>query len=375
MNLANHDRITIDVEVLRKGLEPHISEMERACCLPPSVVKTLRDIGIFRILAPKQFGGNEVEFPAALELIRRIATIDGSIAWVAAINSAICLMLPKLPLASLETVYRNGPDQIIAGNGHSLGTGTRVPGGWRVSGNWPLASGCKAADWIVGGFKEQAPQGGSSDGVMLAMLLPAKEFAIKETWQAMGLRGTGSHHVSIHNVFVEDAFVSDLAKADHSIDSPLYRHPVHLSTLTYSAVHLGIAEAALADIIELHKAHPDSKHSSPRELAYFQLGTNNAKFLAAEAIFERQVVSNWSDAIEGGPPDYSKLTATIQMATYVAAETLEIVRSCFEMAGSVAVYENFPLQRRLRDIEVATQHGIVQRNNLMAGGKALLELG
>lgn len=212
----------LDVDDLRKSLEPHIVEMEELCCLPFAVIEKLRQIGIFRMLAPRQFGGQELAFPAALESIRRIATIDGSIGWIAATNSGACLALPKLPLASLEMVYRTGPDQILAGNGHSLGTAVRVPGGWRVSGRWPLASGCKTADWMLGGFAEREPQGGEGNHSMLVMLLPAKEFRIENTWRAMGLRGTGSHHISIEHAFVAEDFVVDLGNAYSSIDSPLY---------------------------------------------------------------------------------------------------------------------------------------------------------
>lgn len=373
IKLDDFERIIADVDDLRETFEPHIVEMEELCCLPAPIVDKLKEIGIFRMWAPKQFGGQELEFPTGAELIRRIAAIDGSIGWVAAINSGGCLMLPNFPLASLEAIYRTGPDQIIAGNGHSLGSATRVAGGWRVSGRWPLASGCKDAHWIAGGFAEQEPQGDSGGHHMRVMLQPAKEFNIEETWRAMGLRGTGSHHVSIEEAFVAEGFVTDFANADSSIDGPLYRNPIHFVPLTHSAVQLGIAEAALVDIVELQQARLNGDASGRRELAYFQLGTCNAKLKAAQAMFERQVISNWSDAVEGRPADPKKLNATMQTAAFVAAETLEIVRCCFEMAGSASVYETSALQRRLRDIQVATQHGAVQRTNLMAGGKALFE--
>ncbi len=365
--------IAPDTDDLRKCFEPHIAQMEELSCLPPPVVEKLKEIGVFRMWAPKQFGGQELSMPAGLELIRRIASIDGSIGWVAAINSGGCLMLPKLPLASLEVIYETGPDQIIAGNGRPIGSARQVPGGWRVSGRWPLASGCKAAHWIVGGFAKPEPQNSNPNHSMMVMLKPAKEFRIEETWKAMGLRGTGSHHISIEDSFVADGFVADVAKADNSVDSPLYRHPVHLFLLTHGAVQLGIAEAAIVDIVELQQARLTTDASGRRELVYFQLGTCNAKLKAAQAMFERQVMSNWSDAEAGLPADFKKLTATMQTAAFIAAETLEIVKCCFEMAGSASVYETSPLPRRLRDMLVATQHGAVQRPNLMAGGKALFE--
>ncbi|MGZ2505979.1 hypothetical protein EHI47_36620 [Rhizobium leguminosarum] len=354
---------------MRSSLEPHIQEMEELCHLPQAVVDKLRQIGIFRMLAPRRFGGQEMGFPSALELIRRISTVDASIAWVAAINSSGCLILPKLPLASLERIYGSGPDQIIAGSAQAQGVGKRVAGGWQITGRWPLASGCMAAEWILTCFKEDQ----ALDPVVSAALLPANECRIEQTWRAMGLRGTGSHHICLDDVFVADDFVFSISAPPLALDGPLYRQPAHLIALMHGAVQLGVAQAAVMDVMDLLRQGSLTDKEGRRELAQFELGVCHAKLKATESAFEQQVKSDWANALEMGPVDPLRLAATVQLGVFIARATLDIVRRCFELAGSIAVYEHSPLQRRLRDIQVATQHGLISRANFIAGGKALME--
>ncbi|WP_246665152.1 hypothetical protein [Neorhizobium sp. P12A] len=64
----------------------------------------------------------------------------------------------------------------------------------------------------------------------------------------MGLRGTGSHHISIENAFVAD-HVLTLGPGELSVNAPLYRHPAHLIALGHGAVHIGIAQVAIEDLI------------------------------------------------------------------------------------------------------------------------------
>jgi alkylation response protein AidB-like acyl-CoA dehydrogenase len=45
---------------------------------------------------------------------------------------------------------------------------------------------------------------------------------------------------------------------------------------------------------------------------------------------------------------------------------------CFELGGGAAVYENSPLQRRLRDVQVATQHAAVHQRHYAASGAQML---
>jgi indole-3-acetate monooxygenase len=358
------------VKELRTVFEPYLASLEENRQLPDPVVEILSNIGVFRMLSPKVYGGQELAFPSALELVRSLAMVDGSIGWIAAINSGAALVMPKLPIAALDTIYAKGPDQIIAGSAQPFGLAQRAPGGWTVSGRWPFASGCTAANWIIAGFKECDPSGVEQQ-VTKQLVLPAQDFDVEDTWKVMGLRGTGSHHIALREKFVSEAFVLTLGPGPLSVDAPLYRQPAHLIPLGHGAVHLGIAQAAIEDVLHLHRQRP-SNSSGRREMVEVAVGKSQSRLRAAQAAFNLQVSSSWSNALTGLPGDPAALASNVQILVHIAAETLDIVRTCFEIAGTAAIYEECSLERRLRDIEVATQHGLVQRANWLAGGKTLI---
>jgi alkylation response protein AidB-like acyl-CoA dehydrogenase len=86
----------------------------------------------------------------------------------------------------------------------------RVSGGWRLSGRYSFSSGCDYAQWaILGAFL-----GEMGDPRHIAYLLvPLSEVEIIDDWQVLGLAGTGSKSLALHDVFIPEhrcVMVSDL---------------------------------------------------------------------------------------------------------------------------------------------------------------------
>ena len=86
------------------------------------------------------------------------------------------------------------------------GRARRVEGGWQFTGRWPFSSGTDWCEWIVvGGFAEAAD--GSKPGESTEphhFILPRSDYVIHhDSWDVMGLRGTGSKDVEA----VEDVLV------------------------------------------------------------------------------------------------------------------------------------------------------------------------
>ena len=60
------------------------------------------------------------------------------------------------------------------------------------------------------------------------------------------------------------------------------------------------------------------------------------------------------------------------MAGFVTAECVKIVDAAYTLAGSVSLYDKSSLQRRLRDIHVATQHVAATSEGYRALGALLV---
>jgi alkylation response protein AidB-like acyl-CoA dehydrogenase len=102
------------------------------------------------------------------------------------------------------------PEAVAASSLAPREAARRVPGGWRLNGYYPFSSGCDYAQWaIIGAFL-----GEKGDPRHVAYLLvPLAEVEIVDDWQVLGLLGTGSKSLVLHDVFVPEhrsVMVSDL---------------------------------------------------------------------------------------------------------------------------------------------------------------------
>jgi hypothetical protein len=57
---------------------------------------------------------------------------------------------------------------------------------------------------------------------------------------------------------------------------------------------------------------------------------------------------------------------------WLATICVRAVDACFALGGGSALYETSPLQRRLRDLHAAAQHGAVQQLHYASAGKLRL---
>ena len=143
-------RLLADIRKLAPQIRSRAEDIEATRRIPPSLVKTLRSIGVFRMVMPRSHGGFELDLPTVLEILTVLSKIDGSVGWTMAIASAGDLFVPLLPRDMYDEVYRTGPDVVLAGSSQPVGTAEATADGWRVTGRWPFASGYQHADWMLG---------------------------------------------------------------------------------------------------------------------------------------------------------------------------------------------------------------------------------
>src|SRR5437899_3461401 len=85
-------------------------EIERSRRLPDAVVAALRDTGINRLLIPAALGGMEAPITDVMDVMERIAAVDGSAGWCAAIGAGSNVFAGRMPATSAGTVFAD-PDQ------------------------------------------------------------------------------------------------------------------------------------------------------------------------------------------------------------------------------------------------------------------------
>jgi indole-3-acetate monooxygenase len=375
------ERILADVAELASTIAARAAQIEAERRVPRDLIEVLRSIGVFRMFAPQSHGGLELDLPSGLAVITALAKIEGSIGWTAMIGSGGGLFAPLLPRETYDRIYRDGPDVIIAGSIQPVGTAERAAGGWRVNGRWPFASGCMHADWLVGFcVMTEAGKPMSSAGgvpVIRGFFMPAHDWQIEDTWYAAGLKGTGSHHVTMPNKVVPEVNFLDFEGGVPCLPRPLYQAVPQFLPLLHGANSLGIAEGALDELVaHANTGRQQLKAATPMrqsEVFQFELGRIAAELRAARAYHDMQVASHWHHALAGMPKDEAFHAQGTQAGIWIATTCVRVADACFTLAGGSAVYESSPLQRRMRDLHAAAQHAVVHQRHYVNAGKSLLK--
>jgi alkylation response protein AidB-like acyl-CoA dehydrogenase len=121
---------------------------EKARRVPQDSYDALAAAGIFRMTAPKAFGGVEADFRTQCDVLAEIARGCPSTSWVATIYSAMSWLVGTFPDETQEEIYANR-DPRIAGVFSPTGTAVRKDDGFVVNGRWAFNTGCHGATWTI----------------------------------------------------------------------------------------------------------------------------------------------------------------------------------------------------------------------------------
>lgn len=339
--------------------------------VPRDMIEKMKAVGIFRASTPRRFGGDALPPSDFLRIVERVSEADGSTGWVAAFGSAN-IYLASLPPATQALIYAKGPDQVYAGGLYPLQPARAIEGGWQVNGHWRFASGCKGADWMGVGIGGTPASGGDKTaGKPLTAVFPAAEVEIVENWQVVGMQGTGSHDLKLHDKVVEHAWTF-VRGTPATIDEPLYRYPsVSYQAQVHAAVNLGLARAAL-DLVIGMSGSTKTVTGAPRlgDRAYYriELGKAEAKLRSARAFFYETPDAVWNSILAGNPVSEAQANLLRLSATHAAHTCAEVVAMAYRLAGTTAIFADHRLQWILRDSMVVTQHAFLGESTYDSAG-------
>jgi alkylation response protein AidB-like acyl-CoA dehydrogenase len=353
---------------IARSLEPLIrqqaEDLEQGR-IPPALVDALYDAGVFKAMLPREVGGLEAEPVGWLQMIEELARINASVGWLAFIQSGVGLTF--LDPGRFERFrVRGGGRLILAMNlGRMAGKAVKAEGGYRISGRWPFASGSPFATWL-GGLSVVCGQDGSplldSSGQpqRLLAIWPADQARLIDTWDGLGLRGTGSGDFEIADLFVPDEQVNAEFFGSKLYDRALFRMK-EMPEVGHGAHALGIASAALQAFVDAVNTRPlpgSVRHMTMGHMQAHQIAFARADALvrAARALLHETVRAAYEDA-QAHPELALELRVRLRQANIFTVRTArEAVSLIFEMAGSSAVYRGRPIEQAFRDINTAVNH-------------------
>ncbi|WP_338040656.1 flavin-dependent monooxygenase [Nitratireductor luteus] len=178
-------------------------ETERTRRVPAANIAALREIGYFDVVKPAAHGGSPRPFAELVDANIELSASCASTGWVACLLSAHQWLLAMFPKAAQEDVWAENPDALLCGSYAPTSMAERVEGGYRLEGRWSFASGCENAQWSLCAAVLPGREEGEKP-VPAFLLVPAREYTIDDTWDVVGLAGTGSKTLVLDNVVVPE---------------------------------------------------------------------------------------------------------------------------------------------------------------------------
>jgi 3-hydroxy-9,10-secoandrosta-1,3,5(10)-triene-9,17-dione monooxygenase len=348
-------------------LRDRASRTEELRRLPDETERDLHDAGLFRVVQPKRVGGSEVDYVALVDCADMLGQGDASVAWNFANLASHQWMLAMFDPRAQDLVWNKDGNALIASSFiFSAGRARKVDGGYRLRGSWPFSSGVDSSAWNM--LASVVSSDDEADGIEYRIfLLPKGDYKIIDTWNASGLRGTGSNDVEVSDAFVAEAMtlaVSDLAggPTPGSVVNPnaLYALPVFsLFPYVLSGVALGNAQACLDDYVDVAR-HRVSTYNRTKlgdlQSTQIKIAEASAKIDAARLIMRATCINAMADARRGDVPDIAAKTRLRRDGAYSVNLCTDAVSLLFAASGARGLSMSGALQRQFRDAHAINAH-------------------
>jgi alkylation response protein AidB-like acyl-CoA dehydrogenase len=340
-------------------------EMDRRRELTHEVVDALAGQDLLRMLLPRSMGGQEVPLVDYAKACEALASADASTAWfVNQSNVSMATSAASMPHEAAAAMFQGPYAGLAWGARHDKSKAIRVDGGYRLSGTWSFASGGRHTRMLGAHSAVQNPDGtphiryGRPDDRSFVFL--RSQAKIIDDWHVLGLRGTGSDSYTVEDLFIPDAHAPARDVDDERREKgPLY--PIG-STLLYASgfcsVTIGVARRMLDTYVTVAKGR--HSRASPTAMVnnqaiHREMAILEARLSATRA-FLHEAAGQVYEASAKGVLDLDLRMRLRLATTWGMNEATDVSIACYRGAGTMAISEKAPFERRFRDAMSASQH-------------------
>ncbi|GIH71356.1 acyl-CoA dehydrogenase family protein [Sphaerimonospora thailandensis] len=338
--------------------------------LDDQAAKVLRETGVIRMLQPKTHGGLEVHPREFAETVMKIASLDGSTGWVAGVVGVHPWEMAFADPRVQQEVWGENQDTWMASPYAPMGVARPVEGGYIFNGRWQFSSGTDHCDWIfLGGILGDAEGNRTQPPQQLHLILPRSDYEIVEdSWNVVGLRGTGSKDIIVKDAFVPDYRVIPVAKVfdgsavrEAGLTNPTYLLPFSVAfPLGITASVIGIAEGALAHHMTYQKGRVQITGTKIKDDPYvlYAISEAAAEIAAARAALLDNVSRMYDAVVAGREITFDDRAVGRRTQVQAAWRAVRAVDEIVARSGGNAMRVDNPIQRFWRDAHVGLTHAI-----------------
>jgi len=334
------------------------ARIDAEACVSDSVVAGLREIGLFGLAIPEEYGGFGFDAVRTCRVMEELGSIDVAVSVLMGGHSSIGakgLVLRGTPeqkerylpeLASGERVACFALSEPNAGS-DVRGMTTRAERSedgrrWVLNGTkfW-ITNGGLARLFTV--FAKTPMAAGKEDDVT-AFLVPRETpgLSVGREEDKLGIRGSSTCEVVLESVEVED---------DHVLGEPGRGFALALDVLNHGRLSLSSGCLGQAKWIRARAAtYARERRQFSRPIASFEMVKEKLAEMALDVYAMESLVYSTAALVDGGAPDFSIEAA---IAKVFCSEALwRVVNHALQIAGGNGFIREYPFERFLRDARV-----------------------
>ena len=377
----SHD-VTERIEEQREFFAGKAVDAEALGRLPAETTERVKATGVIRLLQPPEHGGYAADPTDFMEAVMALAIADAAVGWGAGVIGVHPWEMAFNDARVLEEVWGQDADTWVASPYAPNGIASPADGGFIFNGNWEFSSGTDSCDWIVLGGLVKGQ--GLVDGIpqMYHFLLPRSDYEIVEdSWNVLGLRGTGSKDIIVSDAFVPDYRVLNATKVfdgtaalEAGRDEALYRMPWSaIFPVALSASVVGICEGALACHFQ-HQATRTSMLGPMSKNPYLssRVGEAASEIHASRSQLLYNVSNMYALAQKGTEIPLEMRVASRRDQVRAARRAVEALDDIYIRSGGGATRDEHPLGKWFRDAHTAINHTIFAEDDMYHAYAAMM---
>ena len=364
--------------------EKYALQADKESKLPDEVIEKIKEAGFHKLMRPKAYGGQYLDYFTFGEMIRTIANHSIAAAWLSYFFVIHETWVAFLPKESRDELYNHGG--LMADVFAPVGTVTDDGEGYRLSGQWNFCSGVLWSEWIGLGAIAQLKDGTEPEYCMF--IVNKEDVEIIDNWDSMGLRGSGSNGVKVDNVYIPpnrvfhaarvingDAAVDGNFEPDYQIFNVPY---LPWFFMGFQFVQIGGVER----LIQIFKEKTESRvrvfnnnqnekeaPSSQRVLAELNIQLSSLKSLANEYL--EKLTSYEQNGIR--TLDEEEREKLFAIRAHIAKTSSEMALRILLTLGGNSVFKGHPTELFVRDLFTAATHPNHHYEDAMAAfGKTII---
>jgi len=331
----------------------------------------LKEARLMSALVPTELGGGGATHGEICQLLREIAHSCGSTALELSMHTHLVAaavwrhkhgqpaeaLLRKIAASELVLVSTGAGDWV-----QSNGTVERVTGGYRVSAVKGFGSGSPAGNLMITSAPYQDPERGW-EVLVFPVPLNAPGVTVRDDWNTMTMRATGSNSIELKDVFVADDAIT--LRRPRGQWHPSWSVTITVAGPIYTAPYIGIAERAAV----LAREAAARRGDDPAVIQ--SLGeVGNALTTAQMAFREMIEIANNFDFT----PKTEDADRMLIRKTIAANAAIATVNKAVEVAGGGALFRNAGIERLWRDVQGAPFHPLPEKRQLAFSARVALGL-